>query len=123
MATGTNYDGKVVSAGDQVTIMGSVDTITGTGGGATVTVIPLHALASGSISCKANDMNAAGIVSGAALSIAGKPFGVGDRVSVLGAVASVSGSGTGAVLTVTLCTSGNSVSVPARSVHNLQFNG
>jgi hypothetical protein len=123
MATGINADGKVVSANDQVTIMGSVDAVSGSGGSAVVTVIPLRALAAGGISCKANDMNAAGIISGNALSIAGKPFGVGDRVSVLGTVTSVSGSGADAVLTVTLCTSGNSVTVPAGSVHSLQFNG
>lgn len=123
MATGVNADGNIVSVGDQVTIMGTVNTVTGTGGGAVVTVIPRKALASGSISCIGRDMNAAGLISGNAQSIVGKPFGVGDNVSVLGNVTAISGSGMGATLTVTLCNSGNSVTVPSRSVYNLQFNG
>ena len=110
-----NADGKVVAVNDQVTIMGSVDTITGTGGGATVTVIPLAATAS--ISALARDMYAAGLISGAAQSATGKPFGVGDRVSVMGVVTAVSGSGAFASLTVKI-NSGTSVTVPAMSVRS-----
>ena len=127
MATGINYDGRVVNVNDQVTIMGSINTVSGSGGGATVTVIPQRALASGSISCKANDMNAASRPYDSdhvARSISGVSFGAaGENVSVMGTVTGISGSGGNAVLTVTLCNSGNSVTVPAGSVRSLQFNG
>ena len=36
-----NADGRVVAIGDSVTIMGSVDVVTGSGSLATVTVLPL----------------------------------------------------------------------------------
>lgn len=114
-----NADGKVVAVNDQVTIMGSVDTVTGTGSLATVTVIPN--MGTTSISCQANDMNAVQHLVDAshpAVSISGKTFGVGDRVSVIGVVTAVSGSGAFASLTVTLATSRNSVVVPAGSVRS-----
>jgi hypothetical protein len=119
-----NADGKVVAVNDEVTIMGSVNSITGTGGGAFVTVVPN--MGTTTINCNANDMNAVQHDPGTTptvTSISGKAFGVGDKVSVLGTVTGTSGSGQFAVLTVTLCNSGNSVQVPAGSVHSLQFNG
>lgn len=119
-----NADGKVVAVNDQVTIMGTVDTVTGTGGGATVTVLPN--MGTVTVSCKANDMNSVqhpADATHAAVSISGKNFGVGNKVSVIGTVTAVSGSGAFASLTVKLTTSGNSVVVPAGSVRSAQFNG
>ncbi len=121
MATGFNYDGKVVSVNDQVTIMGSASVISGAGGTAIVTVLPL--LTTSTFSAKANDMNAVQDTTGVATSISGKQFDVGDRVSVLGTVTAVSGSGANASLTVTLATSRGSITVPAGSVRSVQFNG
>lgn len=120
-----NSDGKVVSVKDQVTCMGTVNSITGTGGTATVTVVPN--MGTTTISCQANDMNAVqddpGTAPATVTSISGKAFGVGDKASILGTVTNVSGSGQFATLTVKLCNSGSSVQVPAGSVHSLQFNG
>jgi hypothetical protein len=54
-----------------------------------------------------------------AISIWGKAFGTaGDDVSVLGVVTAITGSGQNASLTVTLKTSGASVTVPAGSVNS-----
>lgn len=122
----TNFDGKPVAVNDQVTIIGLVTAVSGSGGLATITVIPTTAIGTATISAKANDMNSVdgpNDASHPATGIAGQFFGVGDNVSVLGKVTAISGSGTYASLTVTLINSGNSVTVPSSSVRSAQFNG
>jgi len=119
-----NSDGKVVAVGDQVTILGGASVVTGTGPLATVTVLPL--LSTSTISVVANDCGSVDNPSDAthpAQNRNGGFFGAGDRVSVPGTVTAVSGSGNTATLTVTLGTSGGSVTVPAGSVKSAQFNG
>lgn len=119
-----NADGKVVAVNDQVTIIGLVTNLSGSGGGATVTVMPNCTATT--ISASARDMNAvpgAFDVSRLATSIAGKSFGIGDNVSVLGKVTAISGSGQFASLSVTLINSGSSVTVPSGSTRSAQFNG
>lgn len=119
-----NADGKVVSVNDQVTIIGIVTGVSGSGGSATITVMPNCTATT--ISASGNDMNAVqgpADASHPATSIAGKNFGTGDNVSVLGKVTAISGSGQFATLTVTLITSGGSVTVPSGSTHSAKFNG
>lgn len=109
-----NYDGKVVAIGDSVTIMGSVDTVSGTGSLATVTVLPLQSASD--ITIKANDAESVQHPSDSshtAVSRSGKYYGPGDRISIPGTVTSVTGSGQAALIGVTLGTSGSSVTVPA----------
>lgn len=113
MATGTSITGKVVSAGDQVTIVGSVTAVSGSGPSATVTIQPLTGAST--FNAKASDCYAPQ-GTGNATSLDGKPFGVGSQVSVPAAVTSVSGSGANATLTSTV-NSGASVTHPANSVH------
>lgn len=116
-----NADGKVVAVNDEVSILGLVVSLTGSGGTAVVTVQPL--LTTSTITANANDMNAVDHPNDSdhvATSISGKHFGqAGERVSVLGTVTAVSGS----TLTVLLCASGGSVTVPAGSCRSAQFNG
>jgi len=120
MATGININGKSVSVNDSVSILGKVVSVSGTGSLATVTVQPPTAPASGQFNAKANDMSAVQTdPASPAISIWGKAFGTaGDDVSVLGVVTAITGSGQNASLTVTLKTSGASVTVPAGSVNS-----
>jgi hypothetical protein len=122
MSTGTNINGKFVSVNDSVSILGKVVSVSGTGSLAVVTVQPPTAPASGQFNAKANDMEAVQHTVDAshpALSIDGKAFGLVDNdVSVLGVVTAISGSGQTASLTVTLKTSGASITVPAGSVNS-----
>ena len=118
-----NADGRVVAINDFATIMGSVNSVSGTGGGATVTVLPL--LTTSTISVKGNDCNSADDEkdgNNAAQGLNGQFFGIGDRVTIPGAVTAVAGSGQTAILAVTVY-SGTSVLVPAGSVRSVQFNG
>lgn len=118
-----NQNGGTVNIGDLVTIKGTVVSYTGSGGTAQVTVQPY--LTTSTFVAQANDMQAEAHPSDAshtATGISGQFFGVaGDHVSVLGKVTAISGSGNTATLTVTLTTSGLSISVPSGSVNSDNF--
>jgi hypothetical protein len=117
-----NQDGKVVAVNDEVTITGNVVSVSGTGPTAMVTVETV--LSANNFVAQANDMNAVQSEGSPAVSISGKHFGTAeDKVSVLGVVTAISGSGNTASLTVTLKTSGLSVTVPAGACRSAQFNG
>lgn len=103
-----NYDGKAVSVNDRVTILGNVTAISGS----TVTVRPLSQVATIDV----NEKDTYGPqTDGSAKSLDGKGYAVADRVNVMGVVTSISGS----TLTVTLNSSGNSVSVHSGSVRSV----
>lgn len=110
-----NTNGKPVSVGDSVSIIGTVVSFTGTGPKAQVTVQTQWTTAT--FVAQANDMNAvqhSADASHPCTSISGKAFGAAnDAVTVLGKVTAISGSGETAILTVTLTTSQASISVPA----------
>jgi hypothetical protein len=91
VSVGTTADGKPVQAGDQVTVMGKVSSVS-------LPNITIALLASGnSITAYSSNFNGP-TVSGAAKLVAGP--NVGDAVSGRAAVNSVSGSGSTASLTV-----------------------
>jgi len=114
-------DGKIVNVNDQVSIVGLVVSVSGTGSLAVITVET--ALTPNTFAAQANDMNAVQ-TEGVAKSISGKAFGfAGDQVSVLGRVSAISGSGNTAALSVVLKTSGNTITVPAGVTRSAQFNG
>ena len=106
-----SYDGKVISVGDSVTIMGS-GTVSGTGPSATVTFVSAF---NDSISCKSVNVVAP---EPATVSNTTQPTGdmgvfVGNGVFTLpGVVTAISGSGNTAQLTVTI-NDGSSVTVTA----------
>lgn len=120
-----SQDGKVVSVNDAVSIVGLVVSVVGSGGLAQVTVET--DLTTATFVCAANDCQAVEHSADAAhpaTSIAGKHFGVaGNQVSVMGRVASITGSGNTASLTVTLKSSGANIVVPAGAVRSHIFNG
>jgi hypothetical protein len=115
-----NIDGKVVNVNDRVSIIGQVVSVSGSGGLALVTVQPVNSIVN--FVCQANDAQAVEHSADAnhvATSINGKAFGAtNDAVTVLGYVTSISGSGNQALLSVTLATSGFSISVNAGSVRS-----
>lgn len=117
MATGTNKNGQTVSVNDQVSILAKFVSLTGSGSLATVTAQPQ--LSTSTISVKAYDCQCVSHPadsSHVARSISGQAFGVaGNDLSILGTVTAITGSGVTALLTVTLKSSGNSVTVPAGS--------
>jgi hypothetical protein len=92
-----------------------VVSVAGSGGAALVTVET--PLTTATFVCNAADCNAVEHSADAnhpATSISGKHFGfAGDQISVLGKVTAISCSGNTAALTVTLTTSGLSITVPA----------
>lgn len=119
----TNKNGKVVSVGDAVSIVGKVVSTVGSGSLASVTCqAPLD---TGTFTCKANDANAVQEYYNSkdsldsantypAVSFSGKHYGaVYDDLTVMGVVTAISGSGQNAVLTVTLKSSGNSIQTAA----------
>lgn len=114
MSTGIGATGKVIAAGDQVTILGTVSAISGTGPNASVTVQPVTG--GSTFNAKASDCYAAQ-TDGVAISADGKGFGVGAQVSVPAVCTAVSGSGNGATLTSTL-NSGASVPHPSTSANH-----
>ena len=95
MATGTAKEGNTISVGDEITTSGNVTSISGSGSKALVTVLT-HS--GDTIVVQANDCYSVQS-SGAALSICGKPFGVGDPVTVMGFVTGITGSGQSAKVT------------------------
>lgn len=121
MSTGINIDGKTVSVNDQVSIIGKVVSVSGSGSLATVTV--QFPLAASTNTAKGYDCQSVEFpVDGnhTARSIFGNAFGTaGDDITVMGTVTAISGSGITALLTVTLKSSGNSITgVPAGAVHS-----
>jgi hypothetical protein len=111
MATGNSYDGKVISVGDSVTIMGG-GSVTGTGPSATVTFVSAF---NDSISCASKNVLGPTPASETATS---QPTG--DMVGAIGngvfcipaVVTAISGGGNTAQLTVTLI-DGTSTTVTA----------
>jgi hypothetical protein len=114
-----NREGKVVAAGDQISAVAIVSSVSGTGSLATLTLQPISDSVN-TYNVTAYDVHAVQTdPANPAKSIDGKAFGaVGDQVTVRGAVTAVTGSGSTALLTVTLAQSGASVSIPAGSVHS-----
>lgn len=117
--SGTSRNNVAVNLGDQVTILGAVFSITGSAP-STASVVVNAQNEGGQFTCQANDCTAAQHDTGTAMSMNGKLFTTGDRVSVNGSVTAISGSGLSASLTVLLDHSGLSVTVNASS---LQSNG
>ncbi len=106
--------GKVVDAGDTVTILGTVTGISGSGPKALVTVTTANG--GGSFVAQAQDI-AAPQTPGPAFSRNGKTFDVGAQATVIGTATAVVGVDGQAKLTVTLHGSGTSVVTPSVSVH------
>jgi len=116
-----NQDGKVVNVNDRVSIGGQVVSFTGSGCIAQVTVQPTASIVN--IVAQANDMQArqGSNVADVCTSISGKAFGTaGNPVTVLGYVTAITNPqfGNQALLSVTLATSGMSISVNAGSVRS-----
>jgi hypothetical protein len=110
--------GKVINVGDRVSIIGTVVSASGSAQPTQLVIQPALAPASGQFTCNANDLNStqAGSAVQTGRSISGKPVGnTTQSVTVMGVVTAISGSSNTATLTVTLCSSGLSVSVPAGS--------
>jgi len=116
MATGTSYEGKVINAGDQVSIMGAVVSITGNAP-STAAVVIQEQYGVYQFTAHANDLTNA-LNTGAGLGMNGKLFTTADRVTANGRVTAISGSGQSATLTVILDHSGLSVTVSAGSCHS-----
>lgn len=100
-----NINGKVVNVFDRVTVLGTVVSVSGTGSLAIVTV--QSPLMPNTYTVQANDMSAVQNGPNSAVSKNGKQFGtIYDQVSVQGVVTAISGQGNTALLTITLTTSG-----------------
>lgn len=110
MSSGTSRNNFPVNAGDQVTILGAVASISGSAP-STASVVVNSQNEGGQFTCQANDCTASQNTAGSAMSMNGKLFTTGDRVSVNGRVTAVSGSGLGATITVLLDNSGLSITV------------
>jgi len=110
---GTSLTGNSVNAGDQITILGNVTAVSGTGPNASVTV---QTLTGETITVKAKDCYAPQ-TDGPAISKAGKGFGVGSQVSISADVVSVSGTGKSAVVTATTHASSTPVAPSAGTAH------
>ena len=110
---GSGVAGNSVSVGDQITILGEVTAISGTGPNATVTV---RTLVGDTITVKAKDCYAPQ-TDGPAISKSGKGFSVGAQVSIAADVTAVTGTGKSAVVTSTAHASSTSVSHAAATVH------
>lgn len=101
-------DGKIIAAGDSVTVMGRVASHTGTGSTASLTVI---SLLGDSITVPANNAGAPQKDTGGCFDMDGDQFGDADKICVPGNVASVgTANGKYTPLTVTLL-GGTSVTV------------
>lgn len=117
MAQGTSRNNVPVNLGDQVSILGAVVSVTGSAP-STASILVNAQNAGGQFTCQANDCTALQHTTGAAMSMNGKLFDAGDRVTVNGRVTAISGSGLSASLTVLLDHSGMSVTVLAGSVQS-----
>jgi hypothetical protein len=113
MASAFNIDGKVVSIGDRVSIVGVV-TAVGTGSDPNVTIQP--PLSASTFVATAQDIRTVeGISNGGSQ---GNQVTVGNDCTTTGLVTAISGSGNTASLTVQLTQSGNSITVPAGACHS-----
>jgi hypothetical protein len=110
---GITLAGHAVNAGDEINFPATVTAISGTGRTATVTATTY---AGETVTFKAQDCYGPQ-TDGVAISHAGKGFSVGDTVSVMGTVSSLSGSGKTAQLTVTTKSSSTTVVASASAVH------
>lgn len=113
MVAGSGILGNSVNVGDQVTILGQVTAISGTGSKALVTVLTNTG---DTILVQANDCYAPQ-TDGPAKSKSGKGFSVNDNVSIAADVKAVVGTGKTAVVTSTVHSSGLTVSHAAGTVH------
>ena len=118
MATGIGKAGNIISVGDEVTTLGTVTAITGSGSNALVAVTTQ---AGDQITVVAKDCYGPQS-GGAAISHSGKGFSVGDNITVMGTVAAISGSGQSAQLTVKLKSSQSSVTHTAVAAHSPKKN-
>ena len=110
---GSSITGNSINVGDQVTILGTVTAISGTGATASVTVLTL---ASDLIVIQAQDCYAPQ-TGGAAIGKGGKGFGVNAQVTVPGDVTAVSGVGKTAQITTTTHNSKTSIVHSAGTAH------
>lgn len=110
---GTTLQGHTVNAGDSVNFPATVSVISGTGRNASVTATTYSG---DTVVFKAQDCYGPQ-TDGAAVSHSGKGFSVGDTVSVMGVVASLTGSGKTAQLTITAKSSSTSLVASASAVH------
>jgi len=119
-------DGKVINLFDNVSCQGRLSSITGSGGLALVTVLPL--LTTSTVVVQANDCQATqhaeplpaqtdAASTYPATSISSGIFfgGAGEQLTILGYVTAITGTGNTALLTVTCASSGLSIVVPAGS--------
>ena len=117
--SGVSYEGHAVNVGDQISVMGGVQSITGNA--PYTALVALQDLYGQAFTVHANDVTAAlhalAPGAGVGLSMNGKNFDAGDRVTANGVVTSVSGTGVTAQVTVLLDHSGLSVVVNAGSCH------
>jgi hypothetical protein len=116
MATGTSYENFLIEVGDFVSVMGGVQSITGSAP-STASVV-LQGIYGETFTVQARDCTSVQHTSGAAMSKNGKLFTTGDRVTANGIVTAVTGSGVTAQVTVRLDESQLSVTVYAGSVHS-----
>jgi hypothetical protein len=109
MSSAFNINGKVVNVNDRVTILGTVVTIGGSLNTSTITVQP--PLSTSTFACQAGDLGVTEGVfaTGTSGYSYGNAFNVGDSVSVKGYVTAITGSGNTAQLTITLASSGASI--------------
>jgi hypothetical protein len=114
--SGTSYEGKPINVADQVSILGGVQSITGSAP-STASVV-LQGIYGETFTVQARDCTSVQHTSGAAMSKNGKLFTTADRVTANGIVTAVTGSGVTAQVTVLLDESQLSVTVYAGSVHS-----
>jgi hypothetical protein len=105
MAVANGIHGNIISIGSEVTMSGTVQSISGTGSKAMVTTITD---AGDTVVAQANDCYAPQ-TEGPAISICGKHFSVGDRITIMGVVTAITGTGSAATLTTSLKSSSTSV--------------
>ena len=115
--SGTSYENFPVNVGDQVSIMGGVVSVTGSAP-STASVVVAEISDGAQFTCQANDCTSVQHTSGEAMSMDGKLFTTGNRVTVNGLVKTVTGTGLAAQLSVKLDHSGLVVTVSAGSVHS-----
>lgn len=105
MSVATGKGGNTISVGEQVTINATVTAISGTGSKASVTAITDLG---DTVTAQANDCYGPQ-TEGPAISICGKHFSVGDKITIMGTVTAISGSGSTASVTTSLKSSSTAV--------------
>jgi hypothetical protein len=114
--SGTSYENFAINVADQVSILGGVQSITGSAP-STASVV-LQGIYGETFTVQARDCTSVQHTSGSAMSKNGKLFTTADRVTANGIVTAVTGSGVTAQVTVKLDNSGLSVVVYAGSCHS-----